>query len=423
MARTRPNRGVPIALLLMGTACTARGDDPEGSAVVGIEMRDSAGIGIVENHGPPVDHWTLSATPLIEISQDLPVEQVALDPTAVFAGPDGRVVVGDGNQVGWHAILVYDERGALSMKLGGAGQGPGEFGGQLWWAGPYRGDSIVAWDRRGPSMKIFGPDGTFARDVSIPPLPRTVPEGTLPYSAGFHGAFEDGALLTSSRGVLRVPDAPGPSRYRHLLLAVEPAGTASDTIGEVALDGAYWDGRAQSRYLFGSMTLVRAYGNEVLIAPSSAYEYQVLDRTGMPRLIVRKDHVPVPVTPQDIRDLGTSYERGMASMGAVSEAQLNEMRRRLEDSPRAPTKPAYSSLFADDAGRVWVERFRWLDAWSMAPDPEPTMWDVFDREGRWIAEVLVPASVLILSVTGDRAFGVRVDEMDVKHVVVHAIER
>ena len=60
-------------------------------------VRDSAGITIVEN-GPDVPTvWQLSSDPIFEIGADLEVEAAALDPTSVFAGPDGTVAVGDGH--------------------------------------------------------------------------------------------------------------------------------------------------------------------------------------------------------------------------------------------------------------------------------------------------------------------------------------
>ena len=46
---------------------------------------------------------------------------------------------------------------------------------------------------------------------------------------------------------------------------------------------------------------------------------------------------------------------------------------------------------------------------------------VFSPGGDWLATVDVPARVVLLSVSGDRAFGMRVDSLDVKHVEVYGI--
>ena len=406
-----------MVITLAFAACERPASQPEFSTV-----RDSAGIAIVENHFASSGMWRLSETPIIAIEQGLPVEQLPLDPTAVFADANGRIIVGDGNQAGWHAILVYDSAGRFVSKIGGRGRGPGEFGGQLWWAGPYRNDSIVAWDRRGPSMKIFGADGGYARDVPIPQLGRQPPPGTYGFSTGFHGAFDDGTLLTSSEGILDVPPQPGPTSFKHLLLAVEPDGAAHDTITESAMLGQYWDGNSATNLLFAASTAVQPYGNDVLMGNSATYEYQIRDRDGGLKRIVRKQFEPVAVTDADVEAIVQFFLQASVGRSMTEEARA-ETRQRVEGYPRATAKPAYSSLLVDPAQRVWVERFRWLDPWSLPPDPQPTTWDVFSPEGEWLAEIVAPAGVTLLSVSADRAYGVRIDEEDVRHVVVYRIIR
>lgn len=411
---------VPIlSAVACATGCEAQRDAQDAAT----EVRDSAGIVIVQNRAPSAGSYRLSDAPLRTLGEDVPVEQSPLDPTAAFFGADDRIVVGDGNQVGWNAVLVYENDGRFAMKLGGPGRGPGEFGGQLWWAGPYRGDSIVAWDRRGPtgpSMKIYGADGGYARDVPIPELNRTPPKGTFPFSAGFHGAFADGALLTSSTGILEIPDAAGPVRYQHDLLATAPAGERSDTIGRYGLSEFYWDGQQQSTYLFGASAIALPYGNDLLLGSAATYEYRIIGRDGGTKRIVRKMSTEEPVESSDIEAVITRFVDAARSRGAT-EAQLSGTRSRVEAYPHAATMPAYSSMMVGPDLRVWVERYRWFDPWSVPPDPQPATWDVFSSEGEWLAEVVVPAGVVLLSVSRDSALGVHVDALDVKKVVVFAL--
>lgn len=296
--------------LVTTTLLVSCGRPREDGDEASIDVRDSLGITIVENRTPPIATWRLSQAPLIAVGSNGPVEQSPLDPTAVFFGADGHIIVGDGNQVGWDAVLVYDADGDFIMKMGGSGRGPGEFGGQLWWAGPYRGDSIVAWDRRGPSgpsIKVFGADGGFARDVPIPRLLREPPEGTMGYSLGFHGAFSDGSFLTSSEGILEIPPDGGPAWYRHLLLSVNPDGATWDTVGDYRFSQSYWDGRSQSQYLYGAQAYELPYGDELVRGNSATYEYQILSRAGVPRLIVRKAFAWQAVNEADVEAVVSLY--------------------------------------------------------------------------------------------------------------------
>ena len=418
-------RRVLVVALTMAAA-SACAQSPGQADSMWSTVRDSAGIEIVENGPDQPTAWRLSSEPIFEIGAGLGVEAAVLDPTSVFAGPDGTIAVGDGNQVGWDAILVYSEAGALLQKLGGPGRGPGEFGGQLWWAAQYRGDSLIAWDRRGPSgpsIKVFDPTGHYVRDVTIPMPERLRPEGTRGYSPGVHGWFSDGRFLTSSQGVIAAPSREGPVTFQHLLLSVDPLGATWDTIGEFGLTQAYWDGREQVGYRFGVPGLVRAYGDGVLLATSADYEYRILDRSGVTQRIVRKATPFTPVQPEDVEALVENFLDFMAQRAGITDQDLARFRVILEATPTAEQKPAYSSILVDSELNVWVERYRSADPWGVPPNPRSTTWDVFDPDGFWIATLEVPAAVLLLSVSAGRAYGVRIDELDVRHVVVYEIIR
>jgi len=410
---------LPAILLLTVSFSSSCEQPPRGVPNASVAARDSLGITIVENHGPRSAPFLLTEDPLFEVGVGGPIEESPLDPTAVFPGEGGRIIVGDGNQVGWDAVLVYDAEGNFIRKIGGPGRGPGGFGGQLWGAGAYRGDSILAEDRRGPSgpsVKIFSLDGAYSRDVPIPMLQRERPEGTMGYSYFFHGSFPDGSFLASPGGAFEVPPEPGPGWYRHLLLLVHPDGNSWDTLGDYRFSQSHWDGHQQNTYLFGSWIFSLPFGDEILLGNSSTYEFRVVNRSGVLRLIVRKQVPLEEVTSQDVEAIADMFAEG-------AEGDPDQLRRRVESFPRAETKPAYSKILVDHEQNVWVERFRWLDPWSTPMNPTPTTWDIFAPDGIWIAELVVPAGVLLLAVSDDRAYCVRIDEVDVKHVVVYGLTR
>ena len=321
--------------------------------------------------------------------------------------------------------MVYGEDGGFRFRVGGRGRGPGEFGGQLWWADSYLGDSLVAWDRRGPtgpSVKVFGPDGAYARDVTIPQPERARPQGSGGFSSGAHGWFDDGDFLTSSVGVALPQPRPGPVRFRHLLLSADPAGMVWDTIGEFGLMEAFWTGTEQVGYRFGAPGLVRPIGDSVLLANSHAYEYRILDRTGATVLIVRRQTPSIPVESGHVDEAVETFVDYMSRQPGVSAQDLDRMKETIAATPTAPILPAYSNVLVDDAQRVWVENYRWPDPWSVPLNPRLSRWDIFSRDGNWLATLDVPARVLPLSIRGDRLYSVRIDELDVRHVEVYTIQ-
>ncbi|MEJ2206763.1 MAG: 6-bladed beta-propeller [Gemmatimonadota bacterium] len=205
-------------------ACTAEKASEQPSVV----ERDSAGVRIVESHRPSwggSEGWRIGADPLFVIrASDGGSENRLLDPTSIDIDSRGRIIVGDGNQAGWHAVLVYDSVGHFLFQAGRPGEGPGEFG-QLWWAGAYRGDSIVAFDMSGDRTTIFDPEGDFVRLVRMPTLQADAPpRGTYGYTAGMDAAFGDGSLLAYPFGHLNIEHGAGPAWYEHLLVRLSPDG-------------------------------------------------------------------------------------------------------------------------------------------------------------------------------------------------------
>lgn len=411
-----------VAVAVLVTACEP---EPDGAFAEGVVVRDSAGFTIVENHQTVVATWRLVRERLVPADTAGPVEERPLDPMAAYATADGHVVVGDGGQVGWHAVLVYDGDRRFIRKFGGSGRGPGEFGGQLWSVHPYRGDSIVAWDRRGPqgpSMKVFGFDGGYARDVTIPYLDRERPEGTNGYSVGFHGAFADGTLLTSSDGIVDVPSEAGPAWFKHFLLVVRPDGGGWDSVGDYRFSQLHWNGATTTSYFFAAQAYELPYGNDLVRGNGETYEYHILRRDGTPTRIVRRSFTREPVSAADVDEFVDIFIERSTKRQQPPPQMIEQLRRQLRANPHPDLKPAYSNLLVDHEQNVWIERFRWFDPWSVPREPEPTTWDVFDPSGSWIAELTAPSRVLLMSVSAGGVVGVRIDDVDVRQVVIYDVE-
>ena len=128
------------------------------------EVRDSAGIWIVENAEPPEASrlgWTVGPEPTVSIGVldgEEPYMLYRAYDAAMLA--DGRIVVAN---TGTQELRVFDQSGTHLATWAGAGEGPGEFT-DLSQIEPWPGDSIIAWTGPQFGFSVFAPDGRHGRD-------------------------------------------------------------------------------------------------------------------------------------------------------------------------------------------------------------------------------------------------------------------
>lgn len=419
---------LPLSAVLVLAACGNDSEEHDAWADVppGHTVRDSAGIEIVESTGPewsPDEAWRLSRRPVVVLeASDGNEENLLLDPASVDEDRRGRIIVADGDQAGWDAVLVFDSDGDPLFRAGREGEGPGEFG-QLWWAEAYRGDSIVAYDMARDQVLVFGPDGEYARFV---PQPRvsgpTRPPGTSGYADGVSATYPDGSFLGYSPGALDISGGPGRVWYRHLLLRVAPDGESWDTLGMFPVDQyTYWDGQEEHRVgPYAPYTVRGVHGDELYFGTSEDFEVSVYGPQGGLRRIVRRTHDPKRISEDDAARFRTWYAAFVAGSPEGSRMVMDYALRQLEEVPWPGVMPAYSALLVDPDGNLWVEEYRWLGDY-VPPDPRPAHWSVFDPDGVWLGQVEVPARFILKDVTRERAYGIVVDELDVEEVHAYRI--
>ena len=418
-------RRVPIAVCL--SLCMACGERERPWPETASASRDSAGVRIVENARPQwgeAEGWSIDEDPIFILhGSDGSPENRLLDPTSIDVDPRGRIIVGDGNQAGLHAVLVYDSSGRFLFQAGRRGEGPGEFG-QLWWASAYRGDSIVAFDMSGDGLSIFGPDGTFVREIRMPPIqgPANAP-GTYGYTAGVDAAYGDGHFLAYPFGSLDITSGPGPAWYQHLLLRLDPEGEDWDTLGTFEIAQQHWSGTRQESLWYAPVARRAVGQDELYFARGDAFEIGRYDATGRLTAVVRRAHEPRPVTEELREPFREWYVDRMSTSPEANDEILERMRAQLQDARFADYVPPISAMLLDDLGYLWVEEFRWFTSNDPFPVMGPTQWSVFDPQGVWLGNVEVPAGFILRKVTGDRALGFVADELDVMEVFVYGLRR
>lgn len=419
-------RTVTVQLLVAGeliVLASCRGGDALGGRAA-FEVRDSLGIEIVESFRPTwreSERWRLGEAPLFIIPGGGERGQL-LDPTSIDVDPRGRIIVGDGDQFGWDAILVYDSEGNFLFQAGRPGSGPGEFG-QLWWASSYRGDSIAGFDMSGDEVAIFDPDGRFVREVRTPQLPGgRPPPGTYGFTNGVDAAFGDGHFLAYPRGILNIEAGPGPAWYEHTLLRLHPDGEAWDTLGKFEIGLQYWTGQSQESLWFAPYAIKVVGENELYYGRGDRFEIEVYGPAGTLDRLIRRAHDPVPVTEELKEQLKQWYLERATSSPEGGEAVIERMRERFETGQYAQALPAYSHMIMDGQGYLWVEEFRWLGI-ARSPLDRPAQWSVFDTSGVWLGDVDTPPGFIMLEVTDNRALGLVIDDMDAKSLYAYELRR
>ena len=410
------SRKCPVALLVILLACT-RDDSVPGSSSTKAADQPAGAVWTLQTA------WHLSAEPIVQIQgSNENVEESPLDPVSAFSLPDGRYVVADGDQNGWDALLVYDRKGKFVRSWGREGAGPGEFRQLLNWAGTYRGDSAAAYDFVDRALEIFSPNGTFVRSIKLPNVgPTTRPlRGTYGASDYFVGAFRDGSVLRFERTYMDISTGIGPIYYQPELTLYDAEGQNPLPMGRYRTWGYWWDGQKTAEYHFHPPGITSTGQSYWYYGVADSFTVRVMDRQGKEVRVLRRSLEREAVTAVDREEFIQSYLAMMKASPEGGAAALGPIEKRLRNEARyAEFKPAFSSIVEDAAGNVWIEHFRWV--YTNQPNPKPTRWSVFDPQGNFLGEIVMPAGFEISSITGDRVIGIYRDEFDVEHIRVYGL--
>ena len=393
-------------------ACADRDSETDSSRT---EIRDSAGIRIVENRSPPRGsrlNWRIGPEPIVSIGEADGAEPYLLlgarDATRLS---DGRIVVAN---LGTNELRVFDARGSHVATWGGAGEGPGEFT-ELGHVDRWPADSIVAWSAARLGISVFASDGSFGRTFTMQSDGRE--EHGRPLWIFFTpvSATRDGSLLTvlafpnEDTLVVELRDGEGrtttnfgthPSREPHL----------------VTLDGR----NSSHRRIFGREPVYSTWGDRVVIGNTDSYELKAFRADASLERIVRRAHVPRAPTPADVAayiDQVVPQSRPGMSDADVRRLQ-QDSRRRWESVPVAGHFPAFTSVMSDALDHLWVEEYEFP-----GEEREGSLWTVFDSEGRMLGLVETPEGLWIWEIGEDYILGRADDELGVESVQVWALER
>ncbi len=426
-SRLTPGGAAAIALVA-AIACEPAADTEAGEsgpqAAPRHQVRDSAGIRIIENRRPADGSrlgWEIGAEPAftigsVEASEGFQLHQVD---DALRLG-DGRLVVANG---GSHQLLVFDEGCTYLTAWGQKGEGPGDFGGmwagnafgrRLFWAEPWPGDSIAvchgtfSWGLG--LFSVFGPDGRHARTVNLAPdgsntrCREVLPDGAIivTRSSPWSGFLPTGTrrdnldfLILEGDGSLRTElgSHPGAEVFDYLDDTVIPPSTF------LMLDPPF-----QQTVVWG------AWGDLAIVSPTDRYEIRAFGADGSVARIVRRDHEVRTPTQADLDRFRADQ---LASYGAEYKAMITPV---LDGLSVPPSFPAFSSIEVDALGYLWVREFN-------LPGEQGTLWTVFDPDGIVQGFVETPPDLEIYEIGEDYIVGKARDELGVEYVQLWELAR
>ncbi len=397
----RRRAGLLTAVILLA-AC--EGGPSSGAGAV--QVRDSAGVTIVENPavtGNSGRFWTVGPAPSLDLGRVAGPEEYQLFRVRdALRSADGRLVV---LNAGTQQIRLYTADGTYLDSWGGPGEGPGEFMDPSALAA-WPGDSIAVWDRQTRRITLFGPDGALGRTFAIRGDAMALPD--------LSHVREDGNLVVTAQ---RFADEPvtGLRRDPLAVSVVGPTGELVSELSEVPGEEFFMtvgDGSISIlRVAFARRSLVGGFGDRVVIADNARFELRFLDGAGTLLRIVRVAEPPVVVTDAMRR---AELDRRLANTPVDRHAGVRVM---FEDFPMPDTLPALAEWSSDALGHLWVRMYQ------PQADPGPDRWVVLDREGTTLGSVQMPAGLEVYEIGADYVIAHATDDLDVEHVQVWPLDR
>ncbi len=390
----RPDVAMILAALLLAGCGAGNGS--------GTVVRDSAGVTIVENNPARpawgTEGWRIAEAPLLVVGgEESPVGYANLRGiTHTQLLPSGELVVADGEGP---QILIFGPDGGFRRSVGRRGDGPGEFR-SPYFAYGHRGDSLIVFNLYRSAL-VYDGAGRFGRSF--------VPGGVEGETQGVpKGAFGDGTLLFMQYQFGQQPP-PGLRRSEVELVRVDLAGGLVQRFGMYA-EQTINSGTSQ-RYLYGPWAHMTAGPDALWYSPGDRIDVQKLDLADSSLRFIR---LPLPPRPVTAADVNAEKEAFLERFRGRPEAAAIE--RMYDDAITAPVFPAHGELRVDDTNHLWVAEFRLWVAQAETP------WHVFDPEGHYLGQVLMPGGFYVHQIVGDRVVGRHTDAEGLETARVYRID-
>jgi len=264
-------------------------------------------------------------------------------------------------------IDVFSSDGSHVRSIGRRGQGPGEFQTPFFIALASAGEIMVGGMDR---LSFFDRTGGFLRSQqnTVQPL-------------AFIKYLENGDTV----GTRMVMDEQNP-RYEVVLCG-------RDLKPKIVLGSSPMPDPSGKYALFASVMRWDISGGREIVCASGAegYRLSVFDAGGRLIRTIHKEYDPVPVTDLDI-------DRQMKQHGIESRSEVT--------IPRF--LPPIWWVYADKDGRIFVS------TWQRNPDSGIALFNIFDPEGRYLCDYLIPGEPLVFK--DGKLYAIVQDEEGIQYI-------
>jgi hypothetical protein len=372
------------------TACSSV--DKQPSFVV----RDSAGVSIVESRTP---QWAAGAGWRIG---DASVRFEPVEVAAVFGAvrlDNGTTVLGDESTA---RLLFFGADGVLKRAVGRRGDGPGEF--RLPQFLGRADDTVWVYDYAQHRVTRFNVDGDLIDVVNLtPPIPSALALGRLADgSLVFMGQWHTG-VARNAQGLMR--DTIVVVSYRNGI----QADTVATMEGREFVQVADETGRmVMSAAIYARRASATPWRDGIVLGAQTDYSLRVVSPDGLERQSIRWAGPNLVLSPADVAEWID------AQVETAPSADRDRLRAMYTTSPVPVQRPAYSVLLADGSGNLWV-------AEHPGPHAQPSRWDVFAPNGRWLGAIATPDRFRVLDLGRDWVLGVRLDSLDFERLELRSL--
>ncbi len=403
-----------LALVLAGLAGCGDGERYGAEEPV---VTDSAGVTVV-THPESVlaaeAPFRLASDPAVRIGMLDGPDEVRFT-RIVGAAPlaDGSIAVLEGAD---REIRVFDSEGHFQRRIGGPGDGPGEF--RLPQAlQRLPGDTLLVWDSGASRLSWFDVEGELVRDEQVD-------TGELGRISTVH-AMGDGTVtlvvVDRARDAVDSPD-DGLRRRESVLVQwdgsdgelrewAEVAGAETLVSVESSSDGMMRISMGQPWY--GASLLTSGSGERLWWADGTRWEFKAWSPAlGTVEMVVRIDAPLEPFDAAFIREL----EDGELE-AADDESRRDAVRQRHQATEYPEWVPPFRRLVAGSDGRVWLGLTQTPPVrLPGGAGPELWNWLVLDPEGTVLGRVTLPPRTRLLHAGAHDLLLVRFDELDLPYL-------
>lgn len=362
----------PLPLLLLLVACGTDGARVEvrdpGTPPVREEFsapaRDTSVMVVhefPENALQRAPRFVMSPQVISEVrGQNLDADVAGANPPLLLR--DGRVAIFvDGS------LLLLDQVGTGSERIGNVGSGPGEFRDGVVVRG--LGDTLLVYDRMNGRISFVVPGLGVVRTRAFAP-------SALKYFTGLIGQYADDALLVGTQG-FAIEAKPGmPTSVFWYSARIPPGSDSIQLVDSVRGPTIVWRADGATAVRYSRLPVTAAWGEDFLVSDGSTWTIERLAATGQ---VLARYSLPVkprPVMPS-MRDKDTKVRLELMRAGiSGNHTDTTRLFELIREAPTAAVLPVIAEVLVGPDDVAWVK-----DGGYWYAD-EQWGWTALHRDGR-----------------------------------------